>query len=507
MNLDALYSTIDILKYLGAICNDTSILDDKKNRLNPLKDLELNKMHKIIYTAVENIYLNNGVKEVDEISINMFLSGYPDQHGYYTQNKGDELVQKIKAGNKACAYEMSLGTIKKFSLLREYEKVGFSTKDIYNTNLIDPIEISAQRMKFDQMSENDIRSIVKSKMDSIHEEMQVDTGDMFSFHAGDDIFELINSCKEEPSWGHSFSSKLFNRVFRGMQGSKLMLKSGGTGTGKTRGMLLEMVMASALERYDVNNHVWITNKRPASSVLITTELSQSECQLILLAIVSGVPEEIIKDGRYTPEVESRILKAGEVIKNSNMYFEFASDFSATDLECMIEKNINRHDTGFIFFDYVQVTPRFAQEMKKLFGYEVQEHQMLNLMVSKLKYIATKYDVFIMTASQLNRSYKQDDYPDATHLRGSQAMADKIDFGIITMRASTKDKEKLEKLMSSNSNFSCSMPTHGHHVFKNRGGKYTGIVIWVNMNLDNMTVEDCFVTTQDFEQIYVEPKPL
>ena len=156
MNLDALYSTIDILKYLGAICNDTSILDDKKNRLNPLKDLELNKMHKIIYTAVENIYLNNGVKEVDEISINMFLSGYPDQHGYYTQNKGDELVQKIKAGNKACAYEMSLGTIKKFSLLREYEKVGFSTKDIYNTNLIDPIEISAQRMKFDQMSENDI---------------------------------------------------------------------------------------------------------------------------------------------------------------------------------------------------------------------------------------------------------------------------------------------------------------------------------------------------------------
>ena len=39
MNLDALYSTIDILKYLGAICNDPTILDDNKNRLNPLKDL------------------------------------------------------------------------------------------------------------------------------------------------------------------------------------------------------------------------------------------------------------------------------------------------------------------------------------------------------------------------------------------------------------------------------------------------------------------------------------
>lgn len=89
----------------------------------------------------------------------------------------------------------------------------------------------------------------------------------------------------------------------------------------------------------------------------------------------------------------------------------------------------------------------------------------------------------------------------------QAMADKIDFGIITMRANAKDKERLEKLMSSNNKFNCPMPTHGHHVFKNRGGKYTGIVIWVNMNLDNMTVEDCFVTTQDFEQVYVEPKLL
>lgn len=507
MNLDALYSTIDILNYLGAICNDTSILDDKKNRLNPTKDLELNRMHRIIYSAVENIYINNDIKEVDEVSINMFLTGYPDQHGYYTQHKGDEMVRKIKETAKTGSFEMSLNTIKKFSLLREYEKVGFSTKDIYNTTLIDPIEISTQRKKFDAMNENDIRNIVKGKMDSIHEEMQVDTGDMFSFHAGDNIFELINSCKEEPSWGHSFSSKLFNRVFRGMQGGKLMLKSGGTGTGKTRGMLLEQVMVSAKERYDVNNHVWIKNERHASSVLITTELSQSECQLILLAIISGVPEEIIKNGKYTIEVENRILKAGEIIKNSGMYFEFASDFSATDLECMIEKNINRYDTGFVFFDYVQVTPRFSQEMRKLFGYEVQEHQMLNLMVSKLKYIATKYDVFIMTASQLNRSYKQDEYPDATHLRGSQAMADKIDFGVITMRISSKDKERVKKLMSSNNKFNCSMPTHGHHVFKNRGGKYTGVIIWVNMNLDNMTVEDCFVTTQDIEQLYVEPKIL
>ena len=507
MNLDALYSTIDILNYLGAICNDTSILDDKKNRLNPLKDLELNRMHKIIYTAVENIYLNNDVKEVDSVSINMFLSGYPDQHGYYIQHKGDELVEKIKESAKIGSFEMSLNTIKKFTLLREYEKVGFGTKDIFNTTLIDPIEISSQRKKFDAMTEVDIRNIVKAKMDLIHENMQIDTGEMFSFHAGDSIHELIQRCKEEPTWGHSFQSKLFNRVFRGLLGKKVMIRSGSTGSGKSRQMIGDMANISAKMMYNTSTHQWMENKRPASSLFITTELDKDEVQLVLLATVSGVPEDIIKDGYYTPEVEERLRIAGEVIADSDMFFEYASNFSLTDLESMIEKNINRHDTGFIFFDYIQITPRYAQEIRKVFGYDLREDQMLNLMVSGLKNMANKYDIFILTATQLNRSHKSDEYPDATHLRGGQATADKADYGVITMRASAKDKEKLKKLMESNNKFNCSMPTHGHHVFKNRGGKYTGIIIWVNMNLDNMTIEDCFVTTQDFEQLYVEPKIL
>ncbi|HSQ88003.1 hypothetical protein [Romboutsia sp.] len=48
MNLNALYSPIDILNYLGSVCNDTSILDNKRNRLNPHKDFELDRLHRII---------------------------------------------------------------------------------------------------------------------------------------------------------------------------------------------------------------------------------------------------------------------------------------------------------------------------------------------------------------------------------------------------------------------------------------------------------------------------
>lgn len=504
--MESLYSTVDVLNYLGSICNDTSILDEKSNRLYVVKDLE-NRFHKIIYTAIESVYLNNEIKEVDAVTINMFLSNYPDQYGCYIQNNGDEFVNKIKEIAKNVSYKQSLETIKKLTLLRGYEQLGISTKDIYNTELIDPVEISAERKKFDALTVVDIRDYVKSKLDTIHEEMQVETGDMYSFQAGDGIDDLLKKFKEEPTWGHSFQSKLFNRIFRGMQGKKVMIRSGSTGSGKSRQMIGDMANISAKKMYDNSTHQWIENPRPASSVFISTELDKEEIQSILLATISGVNEEIIKDGKYTTEVEQRLAIAGQVLKESAINIEFTSNFSITDLEIMIEKNINRYETGFVFFDYIQITPNFSQELKRLFGHELREDQMLNLLVSSLKNMANKFDIFIMSATQLNRSYKTDEYLDATHLRGGQSTADKCDYAVITMRVSTKDREKLNKLMSSNNSFNCSEPSHGHHIFKNRGGSHTGVIAWVNMDLGNMTVEDCFVTTQDFEQIYVEPKIL
>ena len=506
MNLNALYSTVDVLTYLGAICNKTSILNDKHNRLDTMKDLEINRMHRIIYGAIENLALSEDIQEVDEVSIGVFLSAYPDQHAYFEKNNGNELIIRIKELSRNTPYEKPLSIIRKLTLLRQYEKIGFSTKDIYDTSLIEPIEISEQREKFEDMTELSIRNFVKSKMDAIHENMSSESDDTQSFHAGDDILDLLQRCKEEPKWGYSFKSKLYNRVFRGMQGKKVMIRSASSGSGKTRMSVSEMCLVSASEMYSNKSNRWESNPRPASSLFITTELDKDEMQLIMLACISGIPEESIKDGIYSPEVEQRLLRASEVIKQSKMFIEYTTDFSRTDLEYMIEKHINRNDVGFVFFDYIQILPKFARECKQVFGYELREDQMLNLMVSSLKNIANKFDIFILSSTQLNRSHKTDEYPDATHLRGGQATIDKADFGVITMKVTRKDRDKLEQLMREGFE-KCSMPTHGHHVFKNRGGKFTSIIIWVNMNLDNVEVEDCFVTTQDFEQVLVAPKEL
>ena len=76
-----------------------------------------------------------------------------------------------------------------------------------------------------------------------------------------------------------------------------------------------------------------------------------------------------------------------------------------------------------------------------------------------------------------------------------AVLDKADFGIITMPISGADKDKLQSIMNEGFN---QYPTHGHHIIKNRGGKWVRVIVWVYMNLDNVEVIDCFVTTQEFE---------
>lgn len=507
MNLESLYSTVAVLNYIGAVCNDTSLIIDKSKRLIVNKDLELSRMHKILYAAVENIFLNGDVKEIDSTAIDMYLSAFPQQHEFFKQNKGIELVEQIKINAKNISFEYSLRTIKKLTLLREYEKVGFNTSFIYDVTVVDPTEMAEQRRKFDELDELDIRNKVKEKIDTIHEKMAIDTADAYSFHAGDGILDLIKRCKEEPTWGYSFQSLLFNRAFRGLLPKKVMIRSASSGSGKSRMSIGDMCNVSAKAMFNNETRQWEENTDTVPSLFITTELDKDEVQLVMLATISGVPEDIIKDGEYTEEVEQRIIAAGEIIQESPIFIEFTTDFSQTDLECLIEKNLNKYGTGFVFFDYIQITPAFAREVRKAFGYDLREDQMLNLLVSCLKNLANKYSLFILTSTQLNRSHKTDEYPDATHLRGGTATADKCDFGVITMKVTKREKEKLERIMQEEGFEHCPIPTHGHHIFKNRGGKYTSVILWVNMNLDNMRIKDCFATTQDFEQIYIEPKIL
>ncbi|MEG1482599.1 DnaB-like helicase C-terminal domain-containing protein [Clostridium sp.] len=492
-----LYNKRVALDFLGKVCSDLNLLRDRKYLVNE-KDFD-DRLHKIIYAVLQDMALEHDMKEVDGITIDSYLTGMDKQQAIFRQSNGVELIDTLKKVAENTSADYSYRTLKKYSLLRSYASKGMDITDILNENLVDIAKLEEQRKRFDTLTLEDIKKHYKSKIIDVEEEFKDSTGESYAFEGGDSLEELITRCEESPLWGKSFQSKYLNAIYRGMIPTKYFIRSAGTGGSKTRQALADLCNLTVDMLFDEEQNKWVKNYNGGESALfITTELTQDECQLAMLAFVSAVDEEIIKNGNGTDEQKARIRQAVPHIKNANIYIEFITDFTVDDIENIIEKNIIRNNVGFVFFDYLQLTPSLAASMNKSFGNALREDQILANFSAALKNICNAYNVFLATSTQLNRSYKQDGEPDPTHLRGGMSTADKCDMGQITMRVGAKELERVQPILSNG--FANKVPNLAHYIYKNRGGSRTGVIVWTQMNLNNIREKDCFVTNLDYELI-------
>ena len=134
------------------------------------------------------------------------------------------------------------------------------------------------------------------------------------------------------------------------------------------------------------------------------------------------------------------------------------------------------------------------------GIKLREDNILFMLSTRLKDICNKYEVFLMSATQLNADYTESDTPDQNLLRGAKAIADKIDMGAILLGITEKDKQGLENLVGSNS---FEMPTIKLSIYKNRRGRYKGIYLWCKADLGVCRVKPMFATTFTYELLNID----
>ena len=411
-----IYNREEALSVLGHCCNNLNLLRDRNYKL-VLNDFD-DTMHKLIFGALQNLSLERDSREADGFSVDNYLSKFPVQYEIFKKHKGFESIQEMKVKSKSTSFDYSYKMLKKFSLLRRFDLVGMDIKDIYDYNSLDCKKIEEQLKVIEKSDIEEIKNYFKLKLIEIDEEFQA-RGDAYSIEVVDEIDELIEQCKQGLNWGIPFQSNLFNTIFKGMRGGKLMIRSAGTGGSKTRQSLGDMVNISVPKRYLRQEGRWVENKNIVDSLFISTELVKSEIQTALLAIISGVSEEELIAGELTDEEWGRVSIAKEQLKFSKIKCEFSSNFSISELENIIEKHIIVNSVKYIFFDYIQITQNLSMELNRLFGYTLREDQMLAQLSSSLKNICNKYDVFVLTSTQLNRNHKFDGILDATHLRGGK----------------------------------------------------------------------------------------
>lgn len=127
-------------------------------------------------------------------------------------------------------------------------------------------------------------------------------------------------------------------------------------------------------------------------------------------------------------------------------------------------------------------------------------QILFLFSAALKSVCNKFNVYLGSATQLNDNYKEDNNKDAGALKGSKAIIEKADGGILALPVTHKDLKRLKPILESDGSFGSLIPNMSYYIFKNRGGKWKTIIIWTKLNMGTMREVDCFVTDYNYELI-------
>ena len=123
-----------------------------------------------------------------------------------------------------------------------------------------------------------------------------------------------------------------------------------------------------------------------------------------------------------------------------------------------------------------------------------------MLSTRLKDLCNKYGIFIMSATQLNGNYQDAETPDQNLLRGAKAIADKIDYGSILLTVKDDDLVALENILSMNI---FDTPNIKMSIYKNRRGRYKGVILWCKADLGTCRIKPMFCTTYGYDMVSID----
>lgn len=485
-----------IYTVIGSICQDTELLRDKDIQIKPNDFMQ--QLHQIVFKAVNNIVYNasgDRVTNVTAVDIDNYLSSYPTQYKIWNDQNGYDYIQNcLEHANKE-TFRQSYDRLKKMSVLRAYVEKGFDVSDLYDYTSDDFLSQERSLKELDDMELKDIFEHFTLKNLQIKDVYNIETEGK-QFKAGTNIDELLDRFKAGIEYGAPYPNGFENFLFRGQRKGKLVLRSGSTGTGKTSVSIANMVNNAVNKIY--KNGKWEYNGVSLPSLFISTELDEDELNVIALSFITGIPRKVIVDGLFTREQEKLLKEAGKLLSESPLHMYHIPNFSIADIEEIIERNVLDNNVGYISFDYLQLTSKLAVTTSELYGKrQLREDQILLYLATSLKNLAEKYDVYIETATQLNRNSKEEDNWDATSIRGGSAQVDKVDSAQILIKAKEKHLEKVSYIIEK---LGFGKPvTYLRVCYKNRAG-LDGVIMWSNLNLSTVREECLFVTDLDYNII-------
>ena len=270
-------------------------------------------------------------------------------------------------------------------------------------------------------------------------------------------------------------------------------------THNTRSMIADACNFACNEIYI--NGSWQPNGTKEPTLFITTEQELDEIQTMMLAFVSEVDEEHILKGEYLTGEKERVMKAANIISNSPLYIHLLPNFNMQDIENTIKKNVREYGIKYVAHDYIHSSMAILSEISSKAGVKgLREDNVLFMISTRLKDLCNEYGIFIISSTQINGEYRDARIFDQNLLRGSKAIADKIDVGSHLLEVTREDLEALQPLLERQG---WEQPAIKMAIYKNRGNKINNVLVWCKARREVCRIEPMFVTNYNYEPITVQ----
>lgn len=487
-----------IIQVIGSIYQNPDLLDEEQYQFN--EDDFPQEFHRIMFGSIYNLHAL-GAKVITVNAIEDYLEQREKKFAVYKSYNGDEWLEQCKEVVNVATFDYYYNRLKKFTLLRMYDNAGVNVKYIYDPNNITDIkQKQSQEDWLDNHTIEEIADKINDKIENIKSKyVNNSVDDITDAAAGQK--ELFEQLQKAPAVGYPMLGKYINKIFRGARFGCVFLRSAPTNYGKTRYMVADACNFACDELYNPETKQWESNGSAEPTIYITTEQSKDEIQTMMWAIIAAVPEDHILENRYEDGEVERIKRAMNILENSPLYIKELPDFSLQDVEAVIKSGMRKYNIRYVCFDYIHSSMKILSEISGKANVKgLREDNVLFMMSVKLKDIAKKNNVFILTSTQLNGDYVESKTFDQNLLRGAKAIADKVDAGMILLPVTEQDRESI-KLFCDKNGF--EVPTLKISIYKNRGGRYNHLFLWCKPDLGICRLNVMFLTSYLYKPIEIE----
>lgn len=345
---------------------------------NPNLYVENNKMIKSDYDFSDeatSFFYNNFeimyktfTQTVTENAINTFMSQDNERFKTYRKYGGYKTIKKWIELSNLDDFKNYLEMVKKYSLLREYDKRG------YNVNKI------MEHPKFNLLKANDVYKIIRSGADKVSTAIMAE-GESVVVNKGNQ--ELIKKLLIKPQMGLEIPFKLLNEMFRGFRLGKIMALGFLSNEGKTRLATLMACFIAFCKGEKVYLMANETDEDDIRACILTTvinndyfkelhgiEIGKQEREIVLGLYkddngnllqrkLDDFDEFIESEEEYIDRVYNNssayrnVLKVAEWMdkqEGSTIFFKRLTDYSDENLEFEIRKMHISHGVKYYIYD-------------------------------------------------------------------------------------------------------------------------------------------------------------